>query len=91
MTKGDDYSAQLTITRNGVVEDITGWEFTFTIKKNANDIDLAVRGIKTGLFFKFYGELFKSLDKPVDLIDLDGADAYFAKRILERGKIIYGV
>jgi len=58
-------------------------------QKNANDIDLAVRGIKTGLFFKFYGELFKFLDKPVDLIDLDEADAYFAKRILEGGKVIY--
>lgn len=58
-------------------------------QKNANDIDLAVRGIRTGLFFKFYGELFKFLDKPVDLVDLDETDAYFAKRVLEGGKIIY--
>ncbi len=35
-----------------------------------NDIDLAVKGIKPELFFKFYGELLRNLKKPVDLIDL---------------------
>ena len=35
-----------------------------------NDIDLAVKGIKPELFFKFYGELLRNLEKPVDLIDL---------------------
>ncbi|HOU12205.1 MAG TPA: hypothetical protein PKZ84_03750 [Anaerolineae bacterium] len=34
------------------------------------DIDLAVRGIKPELFFKFYGELLRKLSKSVDLIDL---------------------
>ena len=59
-------------------------------QKDAADIDLAVRGIRSGSFFKFYGELFKVLDKPVDLIDLDDIDSYFMNRILEGGKVIYG-
>jgi predicted nucleotidyltransferase len=60
-------------------------------KTRANDIDLAVKGIKPELFFSFYAELFKQLPKPVDLVDLDEADSYFARRILEGGKVIYEV
>ena len=58
-------------------------------RKKANDIDLAVKGIKPELFFSFYGELFKQLPKPVDLVDLDEADNYFVKRVLEGGEVIY--
>ena len=58
-------------------------------KKNANDIDLAVKGIKASSFFDFYAELFRSLSKPVDLVDLNDADSYFAARVLEGGKVIY--
>jgi len=45
--------------------------FGSSLNKNEyNDIDLAVKGIKPELFFKFYGELLRNLTKPVDLIDL---------------------
>ncbi len=37
--------------------------------EDANDIDLAVKGIKPSLFFTFYGELISGLPKPVDLVD----------------------
>jgi predicted nucleotidyltransferase len=40
-------------------------------KNKFNDIDLAVKGIKPELFFKFYGELLFKVSKPVDLIDLN--------------------
>lgn len=53
------------------------------------DIDLAVKGISPKIFFRFYSELYKYLDKPVDLIDLDDADSHLVKRILEAGKVIY--
>jgi predicted nucleotidyltransferase len=56
----------------------------------SKDIDLAVKGIAPSLFFDFYGELFKNLSKTVDLVDMEEVDDYFAKRILEGGKIIYG-
>jgi predicted nucleotidyltransferase len=58
-------------------------------KKDANDIDLAVKGIKAESFFDFYAELFKNLSKPVDLVDLDDSDNYFATRVLEGAKVIY--
>lgn len=58
-------------------------------EKGAHDIDLAVKGISPRTFFDFYAELFKQLPKPVDLVDLDGADSYFASRILEESKLIY--
>jgi len=36
----------------------------------ANDIDVAVEGLRGVNFFKFYGELIFSLSKPVDVVDL---------------------
>ena len=56
---------------------------------NANDIDLAVKGISPTLFFKFYGELLRNLPKPVDLIDLSGK-SLFNQIIEEKGVKIYG-
>lgn len=58
-------------------------------QKKANDIDLAVKGIKPSLFFSFYGELFKLLDKPVDLVDLS-EKSLFTNLIKEKGVKIYG-
>lgn len=57
--------------------------------KDVNDIDLAVKGIEPGLFFKFYAELFKNLSKPVDLIDLS-VKSSFSEFVEETGVKIYG-
>ena len=57
--------------------------------KEANDIDLAVKGIEPSLFFKFYAELFKNLSKPVDLIDLS-VKSSFCDFVEETGVKIYG-
>ncbi len=54
-----------------------------------NDIDLAVKGIKPEVFFKFYGELLRSLSKPVDLVDLS-KKSLFNQIIEEKGVSIYG-
>jgi len=54
-----------------------------------NDIDLAVKGIKPEVFFKFYGELLRSLSKPVDLVDLS-KKSLFNQIIEEKGVRIYG-
>ena len=38
--------------------------------EEANDIDLAIRrGIRSELFFDFYGDLMFDLPKPVDVVD----------------------
>ncbi|MBI4825953.1 MAG: nucleotidyltransferase domain-containing protein [Nitrospirae bacterium] len=57
--------------------------------KEANDIDIAVKGIEPRLFFKFYAELFKRLSKPVDLIDLS-KKTLFNNLVEETGVKIYG-
>ena len=53
------------------------------------DIDLAVKGILPRLFFKFYGELIRSLSKPVDLVDLS-KKTLFTQIVEEKGLKIYG-
>ena len=54
-----------------------------------NDIDIAVKGLKSSAFFKFYGELLKKLSKPVDLVDLSD-NTLFNQLIQKRGIQIYG-
>lgn len=44
--------------------------------KAVKDYDFAVSGVPKGSFFKFYGELFGTLSKNVDLIDLSGKKRY---------------
>jgi len=55
----------------------------------AGDIDLGVKGIAPGLFFKFYGELLRKLSKDVDLVDLS-KKSLFNDMVKERGVQIYG-
>ena len=57
--------------------------------EDARDIDLAVEGVKPGLFFKLYADLLKRLPRPVDLVDLS-ARSMFCSLILESGLKIYG-
>ena len=57
--------------------------------KEANDIDLGVKGIEPRVFFKFYGELFKHLSKPAHLIDLS-RKSLFNDLVEETGVKIYG-
>ena len=54
-----------------------------------NDYDFAVRDITPGCFFRFYGELFMAMSKPVDLIDLSGKQTLFKKLARKEGRLIY--
>lgn len=65
--------------------------FGSSIKKDreANDIDIGVKGIDPRLFFKFYAELYKNLSKPVDLVDLS-PKSLFNELVEETGERIYG-
>ncbi|MHA1344048.1 MAG: hypothetical protein ACTSQG_08685 [Promethearchaeota archaeon] len=58
-------------------------------KKDAKDIDLAVKGLNPKLFFNFYWELYRDLSKPLDLIDLS-EDCLFNRIIEKEGLILYG-
>jgi len=66
-----------------------GSSLELDIDSEPNDIDLAVEGIRPEIVFKFYGELLRSLSKPVDLVDLSGK-SLFNRIIEEKGVKIYG-
>lgn len=55
----------------------------------AQDIDLAVEGIKSEDFFDYYGDLLLNLTKPVDLIDLS-ENSKFVNLVKKEGAQIYG-
>lgn len=57
-------------------------------KSSYNDIDLGVKGVRPELFFTFYTDLFMSLPKPVDLVDLSEKST-FNSLIEEEGLKIY--
>ena len=56
---------------------------------DARDIDIGVKGIAPELFFKFCGELYMNLSKPVDVIDLS-KDCLFNRLIEKDGLVLYG-
>jgi len=58
-------------------------------KDNAADIDLGIKGIEPGSFFKFYGELLLALSKPVDVVDLTKENS-FNRMIEKEGVKLYG-
>lgn len=53
------------------------------------DIDLAVDGLASRDFFRFYGELICALSKPVDVVDLGGTSK-FLDVIKKTGMPLYG-
>lgn len=58
-------------------------------KKDANDIDIGIKGIPSGRFFEFYGELLLSLAKRIDVVDLSKENSF--NRLVEReGVKLYG-
>jgi uncharacterized protein len=67
------------------------WVFGSSLgeESTARDIDLAVECLSPEQFFKFYGELYFGLPKPVDLVDLS-EDPPLASIIRQKGVKIYG-
>ncbi len=57
--------------------------------ETANDIDIAVEGIRAKDFFKYYGRISMAVDDEVDLVDLDDIREHLQKRILSKGRLIY--
>jgi len=53
------------------------------------DIDIGVKGLRSDLFFKFYGELLQELPKPVDVVDLS-TRSLFTDLVEQEGVLIYG-
>lgn len=57
--------------------------------REGSDIDIAVDGMETGVFFKAFGEILLRMSKDVDLIDLTEAKPTLQNRIEREGRIIY--
>ena len=55
--------------------------------REGSDIDLAIRGCPKGNFFHTLGKLMLELDHSVDLVDLDGDDA-FARFLEAEGDLV---
>ncbi len=57
----------------------------------ASDLDVAVEGtLSAEEFFAFWRDLERTVDVgPIDLVELDRRDVYFAQRIRETGELIY--
>jgi predicted nucleotidyltransferase len=58
-------------------------------ESEANDIDLAIRGVSPDLFFDFYGKLLRYLSKPVDIVNLSKSSR-FTELIEKHAVRIYG-
>jgi len=58
-------------------------------KEDANDIDIGIKGIESGRFFDFYGELLLSLSKRIDIVDLNKENS-FNKLVEKEGIKLYG-
>ncbi len=56
----------------------------------AQDIDIAVKGVKPERFFEMYGKILGAVNTEIDMIPLEYAREHFSKRILEKGRLIYG-
>ena len=57
--------------------------------KAANDIDIAVAGVKPERFFEMYGKILSEIFTDMDLIPLEYTREHFSKRIFEQGKLLY--
>jgi uncharacterized protein len=89
MISEKDKSAIINIAKKYKVGRILLFGSSADASRRANDIDLAVEGIPPEKYFKFYGELFHDLSKPVDLIDLS-MKSKFTQLVRRDGIVLYG-
>ena len=57
--------------------------------EDINDYDFAVMDVPPENFFKFYGELLRTLSKHVDIINLSGKASKFKSIVMSEGKVVY--
>jgi len=57
--------------------------------EEARDIDVAVSGVPSESFFDLYGRILAVVKDEVDLLPFEDLDGYFARRIVETGKVVY--
>lgn len=89
MINEKDKEIILSYARKFNVKEIYLFGSSLENEREANDIDLAVRGVSPILFFDFYGKLLRYLSKPVDIINLSKKTRF--TELVERQAVkIYG-
>ncbi len=89
MISQEDKSKIIEIARRFHVSKVLLFGSSADPEKEGRDIDLAVEGVHPSEFFTFYRDLFFSLSKPVDLVDL-GDDTKFTDIVRGKGVPVYG-
>ena len=56
--------------------------------KKDSDIDVAISGLEPKKFIMVYSKIMMSLDRKVDIVDLDDEDDYFVKNVLKKEELI---
>lgn len=88
MISEDDRQIIISLARKFNVRELFLFGSSLEQGGEANDIDLAVRGIAAREFFDFHGKLLRYLSKPVDVIDL-AKSSRFTKLVEKTGVKIY--
>ena len=89
MSKKMDIQTIIKLAEKFKVKEIYLFGSSIENYEKANDIDLGIKGLLPNYFFEFYGKLFKNLDKPIDLVDMDENNP-INRVILVEGEKIYG-
>lgn len=87
---GDELITAVNILRNEGAKKVI--LFGSLAKRNSrkhSDIDLACEGLEDRKFFRVFGKLLLHIKRPLDLIDINDADEFFASRVKEEGIILY--
>lgn len=73
--KDEDRSAIVHEARRVGIESVYVFGSVLSDDAEPNDIDVAVRGVPSGTFFRFYAALMRRLSMSVDVVDLDQHNA----------------
>lgn len=87
---GDKLITAVNILRNeGVKRVILFGSLAKKKFRSQSDIDLACEGLEEKNFFNVFGKLLLQVKRPLDLVDINNADEFFASRVREDGIILY--
>ncbi len=89
MIKNEDKKVIISWAQQFNVKEIYLFGSSLKNENEAQDIDLAVRGIAPSVFFDFTGKLLRYLSKPVDVVNLS-SNSRFTKLIEQDAVKIYG-
>ena len=56
--------------------------------KKSSDIDVAISGLEPRKFIMVYSKIMMTVDRKVDIVDLDDEDDYFVKNVLKKEELI---